>query len=151
MLNIFKNRKVQIIFSLFLISIFSLVYLALQTKKTPVSVSIPPEIQTQLKIFNTYPNQAKQPMVSTKIAVSFTFNLPISIQNLVATISPQTEVNLTLSKDQKILYIQPISSWKYDTQYHLIVQGLPIKVESTFTPIHPSQIQEVFDERPVKP
>ena len=148
MLNKLKNKKVLILLVLFLVSISSVVYLALQTKKP--SVTPPPDLetQTQLKILNYYPNQERQPMPSTEIAVSFTFNLPVSLENLSVLITPSVDKSLSLSKDQKILYIQPLTPWKYDTRYQIIVQGLPIEAELSFIPISPSQIQEVFDENP---
>lgn len=148
MLNKFKNRKILIVLVLFLVSIGSIVYLTLQTKKPSVTTPPPSEIQTQLKILNVYPKQEEQPMVSTRIAASFTFNLPISLSEISVLITPSVEKQLSLSKDQKILYIQPVSAWKYDTKYQITVQGLPIEVKTTFTPIKPNEVEEVFDENP---
>lgn len=133
--------KHKLLFLFVFISIVSLFYLVVSTKKqTPIPFLSPSPAPSliPLDLIRTEPLQGKQKTIWTTTAVSFVFNQEIDIKTLSYTIFPSTKSAPFLGPQKNILYIRPQIGWKESTPYQIkivslsSVSGQPLLEEKTY-------------------
>lgn len=145
--KILKNKKILAIFAI--ISIVSVLYLfySSQPQKITGKIQIPTETK-KISLVSKYPNEDRQVITFPNTALSFKFDSKINQENIFVTIKPNILIDTYISKDGFIFYIKPKFKWIFDTNYQITLRGTNIFEERSFTPLHPEDSKEVFDENP---
>lgn len=145
--KILKNKKLLAIFAG--ISLVSIIYLfySSQPKKIILETETPQEIK-KISLVSKYPNEDKQIITFPNTALSFRFDTQITNANILASISPNIPIDTYISKDGFIFYIKPKFKWTFDTTYQITIRGTDILIERSFTPLHPEDSKEIFNENP---
>ncbi|MEK7504257.1 MAG: hypothetical protein AAB550_02045 [Patescibacteria group bacterium] len=145
--KILKNKKFLAIFAG--ISLVSIVYLFYSSKPKNIVSEVPSPQETQkINLVLKYPSEDKQVITFPNTALSFKFDAPINQENILVTIKPNILIDTYTSKDGFIFYVKPKFKWIFDTQYQITLRGTTIFVERLFTPLHPEDSKEVFNENP---
>lgn len=136
----FKNRKRLILFSLVILSLFSLLWIIFKTQdKTDISPS--PVPITKFELIKTIPvNNSVDPLLSTS-AVEFYFSKPIKVESLVINSDPKVNIIFELNQNNTVLYVLAEEGWQYGTFYELTISAiskdneeLPEKIILKFKP-----------------
>lgn len=136
----FKNKKRLILFSLVILSLFSLLWIIFKTQdKTGISPS--PVPITKFELIKTIPiNNSTDPLLSTS-AVEFYFSKPIKVGSLVINSDPKVNIIFELNQNNTILYVRAGEGWQYGTFYELTIsviskdnEELPEKIILKFKP-----------------
>lgn len=143
--KILKNKKILTIFVILsLISILYLFYLS-KPKEIVSETQVSPE---KINLVSRYPNEDRQIITFPNTALSFKFDAPINQENIFVTIKPNILIDTYISNDGLIFYVKPKFKWIFDTQYQITLRGTTVFVERLFTPLHPEDSTEVFNEKP---
>jgi len=101
---------------------------------------------------STFPNEGKNEIVIPNFAIHFTFTKPIDLTNTAIKISPIVDFEISIDKTGKTLYLNPVPSWEFDTEYQITVntsskdgQLLVSPIEYSFEPVHitTSELEEI--------
>lgn len=143
--KILKNKKFLAVFVI--LSVISILYIfySSQPKEIISETQISPE---KINLVSMYPNEERQTITFPNTALSFKFDAPINQENIFVTIKPNILIDTYTSKDGFIFYVKPKFKWIFDTQYQITLRGTTIFVERLFTPLHPEDSTEVFNEKP---
>lgn len=143
--KILKNKKFLAVFVI--LSVISILYIfySSQPKEIISETQISPE---KINLVSMFPNEDRQVITFPNTALSFKFDAPINQENIFVTIKPNVLVDTYTSKDGFIFYVKPKFKWIFDTQYQITLRGTTIFVERLFTPLHPEDSTEVFNEKP---
>ncbi|TSC84198.1 MAG: hypothetical protein G01um101416_1114 [Microgenomates group bacterium Gr01-1014_16] len=160
-MNFKPNKKNVLFIALGFLSVASLVYLYLNTQKTPPSV--PSSINTtptppnptpqEFKLISIYPSSGSQPLAIPDLAIALFFSQETAAHQVSITITPKINLEARVDeKDSRIIYISPKSNWKLNQKYTINVvaksnSGLslkePIIHSFTFLPF-PTNMPDVF-------
>lgn len=143
--KILKNKKFLAVFVI--LSVISILYLfySSQPKEIISETQISPE---KITLVSMYPNEERQTITFPNTALSFKFDAPINQENIFVTIKPNVLIDTYTSKDGFIFYVKPKFKWIFDTQYEITLKGTNIFTTRTFTPLHPEDSTETFNENP---
>lgn len=128
-LTAIKHKKIW--GSLILVSLLSIVYINFQANRAlsrpsslfPPSASSSPSPKLSLKLTNTYPPAGPTIITMPYLAFVFTFNQALTLSDFKVTVSPQIDLQLSLSPDGFSLYASPTKPWQYKQEYTVILFG----------------------------
>ena len=105
-----------------IISVLSTIYLIQSTQKATRAPSFPiPSNLTPLKIIKSYPGSGEFTAQFPQTALIYTFNQPFNQNKIEVEVMPNIDFKLSQSDDEQILYIHPLTPWKYIIKYSIII------------------------------
>lgn len=132
-------KKIFIVTGIFL-SIFSILYIFLGTKKAAPTKPTPTPI-TVFELTNTTPKEGSQKIPIPNLAIEFIFSKRIDASSLSVTISPKENITFNFGENKNNIFVHPETNWKYGTTYTISIsvqsesgETLESKINYVFTP-----------------
>mgnify|MGYP001584726602 CR=1 FL=1 len=137
------NIKKILIFTGVFLSLFSIVYIVLSTKKnitiqeaptvTPVSV---------FKLIGTSPLEGNPKIAIPNLAIEFTFSKKIDPSSLSVTIDPKVNISFNFGDNGNNIFVHPESDWLYGKKYTIFMSVQSESGETLDSPIKYTFIPE---------
>lgn len=128
---------------LVIIFIFIIVVFLLTRKEAPPPLPSPVPIPFVIK--NIYPPQGQVELAFPTTAIQFNFSTPVDKNSISIIIDPFIGFEFSLENNDRTLYVQPSTAWKFGETYKIKLsvkstkgQSLPSLLEYEFTPQIPT-------------
>jgi hypothetical protein len=136
------NIKNILIFTGVFLSLFSIVYIILSTRKNITTKEAPTATPVSVfKLTGTSPLEGNTKIAIPNLAIEFTFSKNIDPSSLSITIDPKEDISFNFGENKNNIFVHPEKNWKYGTKYTISMsvqsesgEGLNSPITYIFTP-----------------
>jgi hypothetical protein len=129
----FNIKKIFLFTGIFL-SVFSILYIFLSTKKSNPTKPTPTPFVV-FELIGTTPKDGDQKIPIPNLAIEFTFSKNIDPSSLSITIDPKEDISFNFGENKNNIFVHPEKNWKYGTKYTILMSVQSESGESLNSPI----------------
>lgn len=125
MKNVFQKNKKKLLTILAILSLLSVAWIILTTKKQKAIVTptpTPTGIPLEFKLLRTNPAYGEGAQIIDTNAIDFKFSKPIDVSSLIISITPEINYYFETDEEDRLLYIIPQPKWETKKLYNISIK-----------------------------